>query len=308
MSPASLLISLPDPSLRDAIAATTTPFEVLEWDLDSPCAVGHVDIVVPPYMGSVARLANLAGLSARLVQSQSIGYNGVADVLPPGHVFANAAGVHEASTAELAVGLILAAQRGIPQFVRDADAGRWRPRQYASLADRRVALIGVGGVGRAIAARLAPFEVELTLVGSRARRDELGDVRSIESLGDVLPDADVVVVAVPLTESTRHLVDDRFLAAMRDGALLVNVSRGLVADTAALLDHASRRRLRLALDVVDPEPLPDDHPLFFLDNVLISPHVGGATSAMLPRMARLLAEQIDRLGRGEEPVNVVLRT
>ena len=303
-----LVVSLPDSSLRDILPATATPCELIEWDLSAPINLAHVDVVVPPYMGTSTRLANLAGLSTQLVQSQSIGYDGVANVLPPGHVYANAAGVHEASTAELTIALALAAQRGIPQFVRDADAGHWRPRPYESFADRRVVLIGVGGVGRAIADRLAPFEVELVRVASRAREDEFGEVLGVDALDDVLRDADVVIVAVPLTDATRHLVNDRFLSSMRDGALLVNVSRGLVADTAALLDHAGRGRVRLALDVVDPEPLPDGHPLFALTNVLISPHVGGATSAMLPRMARLLADQIDRIGRGETPRNVVLHT
>ena len=302
------MVSLPDSSLRDVLPTTTTPVELIEWDLRTPIDLAHVDIVVPPYMGTSARLVNLAGLSTQLVQSQSIGYDGVASVLPRGFVYANAAGVHEASTAELAVALTLAAQRGLAHFVRDAEAGQWRPRYLDSLADRRVVLIGVGGVGRAIAERLAPFEVELVRVATHARRDDLGDVIGIDALDDVLGSADVVIVAVPLTDSTRQLVDDRFLRSMRDGALFVNVSRGLVADTSALLDHARRGRLRLGLDVVDPEPLPDGHPLFSLSNVLISPHVGGATSAMLPRMARLLGDQIDRIGHGLEPRNVVLRT
>jgi phosphoglycerate dehydrogenase-like enzyme len=113
---------------------------------------------------------------------------------------------------------------------------------------------------------------------------------------------------VPLTEATRHLIDDSFLSHMRDDSLLVNIARGLVADTDALLSHARTGRLRLALDVTDPEPLPDGHPFFALPNVLISPHVGGVTTAMLPRMARLLGEQIDRMLRGDDPVNVVLRS
>jgi phosphoglycerate dehydrogenase-like enzyme len=123
-----------------------------------------------------------------------------------------------------------------------------------------------------------------------------------------LAEADVVVVSVPLNEETTRLVDDAFLSSMRHGALLVNVARGGVADTAAMLRHAAAKRLRLALDVTDPEPLPDGHPLFALPNVLITPHVGGATSAMLPRMARLLGEQIARMARGDEPRNVVIRT
>ncbi len=120
--------------------------------------------------------------------------------------------------------------------------------------------------------------------------------------------ADIVVVGVPLTEGTAGLVDENFLASMRDGALLVNIARGPVADTDAILRHAESGRLRFALDVTDPEPLPDGHPLFALPNVLISPHVGGASTAMLPRMARLVREQAERMLRGDDPVNVVLRT
>jgi phosphoglycerate dehydrogenase-like enzyme len=133
-------------------------------------------------------------------------------------------------------------------------------------------------------------------------------IHGFESLHDLLPLADVVVVAVPLTEQTTHLIDDSFLRQMRDGSLLVNIARGNVADTEALLAHASTGRLRLALDVTDPEPLPEGHPLFFLANVLITPHVGGRSSAMLPRMVRLLREQIARMLAGVEPLNVVLRS
>jgi phosphoglycerate dehydrogenase-like enzyme len=237
-----------------------------------------------------------------------VGYDGVSEHLPPGHVFANAASVHETSTSELTLALILAAQRGIPDFVRSASRGRWERSWRQSLADRRVLLIGYGGVGKAIDARLIPFEVTMTRVARHARFDERGEIFSIDSLDELLPKAEIVIVAVPLSEDTAGLVGEEFLSSMQDGALLVNISRGPIADTNALLKHASSGRLRLALDVTDPEPLPDGHPLFALSNVLISPHVGGATSAAIPRMARLLGEQIARLLEGREPLNVVLRT
>jgi phosphoglycerate dehydrogenase-like enzyme len=163
-------------------------------------------------------------------------------------------------------------------------------------------------VGKAVEARLAGFEVEVTRVAARAREEAGVRVHGIDELPALLPDADIVVIGTPLTDATRHLVDDAFLSALPDGALVVNVARGAVADTDAVLDHARRGRLRFALDVSDPEPLPQGHPLFALPNVLISPHVGGATSAMLPRMARLLRRQIERMLAGEPPLNVVLRT
>ncbi|HYI32468.1 MAG TPA: 2-hydroxyacid dehydrogenase [Glaciibacter sp.] len=302
-----LIVSVPSAPLREALGEVPDGVEIVDWDLVGPPPRDTIDVVVPPYLGG-QKLEALAGVSTRLVQSQLIGYDGVAESLPPGHVFANATTVHETSTAELTVTLILAAQRGIPDFVRASSQGLWAPAVHESLADRTVLLIGYGGVGRAIEARLLPFETIVVRVARSARTDERGQVHAIDELPELLPQADIVVVAVPLGESTTGLVDDAFLSRMRDGALLVNIARGGVADTDALLAHAASGRLRLALDVTDPEPLPDGHPLFALPNVLISPHVGGASTAMMPRMARLLHRQIDRLLRGDEPENVVIRS
>jgi phosphoglycerate dehydrogenase-like enzyme len=318
---APLTVTVPGQTLLRALEAlpggVPDGVEVVVWGLDGPppAALGdRIDLVVPPYMDAASKLSALAGLDVGLVQSQSIGYDDVPAALPPGHVFANAASVHEPSTAELAIGLMIAAQRGIPAFVRAAaeptaaGVGRWAPARHASLADRRVLLVGYGGVGRAIEARLAPFEAAVTRVACSARDDAHGRIHGIDELDALLPDAEIVVIGVPLTDETAGLVDARFLAALPDGALVVNVARGAVADTDAVLAEASTGRLRFALDVVDPEPLPDGHPLFALPNVLVTPHVGGASTAMMPRMARLLREQIERMLRGEEPRNVVLRS
>jgi len=308
----SLVVSLPGSALLDAYQALPgdepSGVEFVTWDLQPPAPRDHFDIIVPPYMNGLSGLRNLADVSTRLVQSQSIGYDGVADILPPGIVFANAASVHETSTAELTLALMLAAQRGIPAFVRAAERGEWAPQRLASLADRRVLIVGYGGVGKAVEARLAGFEVEITRVASRARDEDGVPVHGIDELPALLPNADIVVIGTPLNDSTRGLVDDAFLSALPDGALVVNIARGLVADTDAVLKHAREGRLRFALDVTDPEPLPAGHPLFALPNVLISPHVGGATSAMMPRMAGLLRRQIERMLAGEPPLNVVLRS
>ncbi|WP_419818080.1 2-hydroxyacid dehydrogenase [Glaciibacter flavus] len=299
----SITVSLPGTALRDALGAMPDGVDLLEWDLSGPPPAEHIDIVVPPYMDTLGRLGALSGVTTRLVQSQSIGYDGVEDALPPGIVFANAASVHETSTAELAVALILASQRGIPDFVRAADRGEWAPKRHASLADRTVLLVGVGGVGRAVLERLIPFEVNVVRVARTARDDETGRIHAIDDLPSLLPHADIVVIGVPLSPDTEHLVDAAFLAAMSDGALLVNVSRGSVVDTDALLAELGSGRLRAALDVTDPEPLPDGHPLYTAPNMLLSPHVGGATTAMMPRMAKLLRDQIERMLRGDEPRN-----
>lgn len=303
-----LVVSVPGSTLKKAFGAVPNGVEFITWDMSGPAPLDAIDIAVQPYMGATDKLAVLDGVTTRLVQSQSIGYDGVEAVLPAGHVYANAASVHETSTAELTLALILASQRGIPNFVRAAEKGQWAPERLQSLADRTVLIVGYGGVGKAIEERLLSFETTVVRVASRARDDERGRIHGIDELPQLLPKADVVVIGVPLNASTQSLVDDRFLSLMPDGALLVNIARGPVADTAALLDHARRGRVRLALDVTDPEPLPAGHPLFALPNVLISPHVGGASTAMMPRMARLLRRQIERMLAGEPPLNVVLRS
>lgn len=308
MTESRLTVSFPGHALREAVGELPAGVEPVQWDMHGPAPRAQLDIVVPPYMGAKKTLNHLDSVTTRLVQSQSIGYDGALQVLPPGVVYANAASVHETSTAELALALTLASQRGIPDFVRAAEAGQWAPARHQSLADRTVLLLGYGGVGKAIEARLLPFETTTVRVARHARTDEQGPIHAIDEVPALLPTADIVIVAVPLGPDTTHLVDEEFLAAMPDGALLVNVSRGAVADTDALVRHAVPGRLRLALDVTDPEPLPAEHPLFGLPNVLITPHVGGASTAMMPRMARLLRTQVERMLAGEPPLNVVLRT
>jgi phosphoglycerate dehydrogenase-like enzyme len=303
-----LVITIPDALVRGTLGDVGSDVEIVEWDMSGPAPRQHIDIVIPPYLQSWEGLANLEGLDVKLVQCLTLGYDGVTEFLPKNMVFANAASVHETSTAEMTLALILASQRYLPDFVRAAEAGTWAPSWHPSLADRTVLLVGYGGVGRAIEARLLPFETTIVRLARHERTDERGRVYGRDSLHELLPLCDIVVIAVLLDESTHHLVDAEFLSLMPDGSLFVNIARGGVADTDALLAEARSGRIRLALDVTDPEPLPDGHPLFGLSNVLISPHVAGMTSAALPRIMRLIREQVERLQRGEEPINVVLRT
>ncbi|MAP64716.1 MAG: hydroxyacid dehydrogenase [Microbacterium sp.] len=273
--------------------------------MDGPAPRDRFDMVVPPYMSMSSVLDHLAGLEVGLVQSQSIGYDGVDRLIPAGMRFANASSVHETSTAELAVGLAIAAQRGIDRFARTQAHGQWEPFVAPSLADRRVMVLGYGGVGKAIAARLSGFEVEIVPVASRARDEDGVAVHGVDELPELLPTTDIVITSLPGGEATRHIIDDAFLTALPDDALIVNVGRGPLIDTDALVDHVTRERIRAALDVTDPEPLPSDHPLWTLPGVLIVPHVGGATTAMTPRITRLVRTQIERLAAGEPPLNVV---
>jgi phosphoglycerate dehydrogenase-like enzyme len=302
------VVSLPGPSWLAALEPLPDPLSGVVWDLeDDPGEYRErLGVVVLPYRSSPVPTGRLDGLPAlRLVQTLTAGYDDVLPFVPSGVALANAGGVHDASTAELAVTLALASLRGIPEAVRAAGERQWTPERRRALADSRVLLVGVGGVGTAVAARLAPFEVTLTRVGSRARDDAAGRVHGPHELPDLLPHADVVVLACPLTPATRGLVDAAFLAAMPDGALLVNVSRGPVVDTQALLAELRAQRLQAALDVVDPEPLPAEHPLWSAPGLLLTPHVGGGTSAFRPRALALLRTQLARVAAGEAPLHVV---
>lgn len=270
---------------------------------DPTADLDRVGFYVPVYMGPRETFELMSRMpSLQVVQLLTAGFESAQQFLPSSVTLCNAAGVHDASTAELAVALMLASLRHLDDYARAMQQGQWLHGRREALADKRVLIIGAGGVARAIEARLAPFEVELTLVGRSARPG----VRGQSELPELLPHADVIVLALPLTDETLGLVDSAFLACLPDGALVVNVARGPVIDTAALLAEVSRGRLRAALDVTDPEPLPPDHPLWQAPGVLISPHVGGNTSAFLPRARRLVAEQLRRWANGEPLANVVV--
>lgn len=307
----ALTVSVPTERLADDVRALLDPslgIEVVLWKDEESTPEGPIDIVVPPYMKQGATLRALTALRPKLVQGQAIGYDGVADVLPPGLVYANASGVHETATSELTLALILMAQRGMADIVRNQDRATWAPTSTAGLADRRVLLLGYGGVGKAIAARIAAFEAEVVPVASRAREEDGVHVHGIDELLELAATADILVNALPGGPETHRLIGDDVLSALPDGALVVNIGRGPTVDTDALVDHLRRGRLRMASDVFDPEPLPADHPLWSLPNVIIAPHVGGRSDAMPPRIARLVATQAERLVRGEDPINVVIRT
>ena len=280
--------------------------EVVVWKGEDPPPAGDVDLWVPHYSITpevVDQGHRLPGL--RVVQLQSAGYDGVLERLPDGVTLCNASGVHDDATAEHAVGLTLASLRGIPEAVRQH--GTWhRMPGRRPLADARVMVLGYGSIGRALTERLLPMKVQVTAVASRERDDDLvGRVRAVADLPALLPEQDVVVVLVPLSEATRGLLGAEELALLPDSALVVNVARGPVLDTDAVLREAGR--LRFALDVTDPEPLPDGHPLWQAPEVLITPHMAGGTSAMVPRMAALVRDQLGRLLAGDPVVNVVGR-
>jgi phosphoglycerate dehydrogenase-like enzyme len=271
---------------------------------DLSANLSKVGFYVPVYMGPRDSLELIAQMpNLEVVQLLTVGVDAALEYVPEHVSLCNAVGVHDASTAELAVALVLASLRGIDDFARAMPHGEWIHDRRSSLVDRNVLIIGAGGVGQAIAHRLIPFGAGVTLV---ARSQRTGVVASSE-LPSLLPEADIVVLAVPLNMHTSGLVDESFLSRMREGSLLVNVARGGVVDTQALVRHAQQGRIRAALDVTDPEPLPPEHPLWRIPGVLISPHVGGDTSAFLPRARALVEQQISRWRSKDPLMHVVQR-
>ncbi|MFH8627579.1 2-hydroxyacid dehydrogenase [Streptomyces vietnamensis] len=306
--PADEIEGLPEPG------ASGLNYRFWDGGPEFPADPARCAFYVVPYMkGTEIAVRPLAGMaSLRVVQTLSAGIDHVTPgigSLRPGVALCNAKGVHEASTAELTLALILASLRGIPGFVRGQDAEEWRAGFYPALADKSVLIVGYGSIGAAIEDRLAPFEcARVARVARSARTTERGPVHALADLPTLLPEADVVVLSTPLTPETTHLADAGFLGRMKDGALLVNVARGPVVDTNALLKEVESGRITAALDVTDPEPLPAGHPLWHAPGVLISPHVGGSTSAFMPRAKRLIAGQLRRFAAGEDLANVLLTT
>ncbi|MFI6676376.1 2-hydroxyacid dehydrogenase [Kribbella sp. NPDC050470] len=272
---------------------------------EPPASLDQVEFYVPAYMGGSDVVEVVRDMPAlKVVQLQTAGFENVLPHLADDVTLCNARGVHDASTAELAVGLILASYRRLPRAVRNQDQQVW-PESYDemddSLADRTVLILGYGSIGEALERRLTGFECEIIRVARRPREG----VHPISELPALLPLADVVVLLTPATADTRGMVDGKFLAQLKDGALLVNVSRGVVVDTDALLTELAGGRIRAALDVTDPEPLPAGHPLWSAPNVLVNPHRGGASTAFAPRVARLVRAQLERYAAGEPLINVV---
>jgi phosphoglycerate dehydrogenase-like enzyme len=273
---------------------------------EPPGTIAEVAYYVLPYMKGTAVLDRVAEMRRlEVVQTLTAGYEDVLPLLPDGVTLCNAAGLHDTSTAELALALALASGRHLDAFARNQASGSWDPRPGRSLADQRVLIVGYGHIGAAIEARLQGFEVASITRLSRRGRIGPPPVHPFEDLLALLPEADVVFVTAPHTPQTEDMFGERELGLLPDGALLVNVARGKLIDTAALLTELAAGRITAALDVADPEPLPADHPLWHAPGALISPHVGGNSSAFAPRADRLIAAQLARFAAGQPLANVI---
>ncbi|GII92618.1 2-hydroxyacid dehydrogenase [Sinosporangium siamense] len=306
-------IWVPYPSVVDVLAdLPSVECEVFDG-VTEPGDPADVEVWIPPLAlvsGIPAMLGRMPKL--RLLQLVTAGVDQFLPHLPPGVMLCNARGVHDAGTAEWAVGAMIAVQRDFPEFARRQAEHTWDYHHTGTLADSKVLIVGYGSIGAAVERRLAGFEVEVVRVASTARDvrapgggDDRVHVHGTDELPELLGDADVVLLLVPATSGTLGLVDASFLAAMKDGALLVNAARGSVVDTVALLAEVEKGRLRAALDVTDPEPLPADHPLWSAPGVFITPHVAGSTPASMRRTLRLMRSQLLRYLAGEPLNNVI---
>ncbi|MET8994416.1 2-hydroxyacid dehydrogenase [Amycolatopsis sp. NPDC004169] len=271
-----------------------------------PADLGDVEFYVLPYDRGPEPPKLIEELpSLRVVQALSAGVEALVPLLPDGVQLANGRGLHDLSVAEHALALIHAAQRDLPRWFAQQTRGEWSREHTRSLADSRVLLVGYGSIGQAIERQLVAAEAVVTRVASRPRPDE--DVHGVAELPALLPGADIVVLILPDTPATRGLIGADELAALPDDALVVNVGRGTAIDTAALLAETRTGRLRAGLDVVDPEPLPADHPLWTVPGVVITPHIAGGSASFYPRAKKLAAEQLRRYAKGEELLNLVER-
>ncbi len=267
--------------------------------------LAEVELIVPSARTRLPLLDLLdrGGGRLRVIQTTSAGVDWLVGRVPEHVIVCNARGVYDAPLAEWVVGAILAMQRGLVES-RDAQLrAEWATIEPPELAGRRVVILGLGSIGSAIADRLRPFGVDLIGVG-RTSRD---GVRGLADLDEVLRDAEILVNILPLTSETDGLLDGRRLGLLPDGALVVNAGRGRTIETAALVAELRVGRIRAALDVTDPEPLPPDHPLWALPNVLISPHMAGDSPTSTIRSFALAGDQIRRFAAGEPLINEVAR-
>ena len=291
--------------LIDRLANSELARNALVWRKigDIPERAGEIEFWVPPPFADKSLLAAAIAAMPKLtvIQTQSAGVDTILPFVPDQVTLCDARGVHGSSTAEWALTAILSVLREFPRFERARQQHRWDAAMTDELAGKRVLVVGAGDLGQQLGRRLQACDAEPVYVARGARPG----VHPMTELPELLPAADVVVLMVPFTSETRGMVDAAFLARMADGALLVNAARGPVVHTEALLAELQSGRLRAALDVTDPEPLPADHPLWDAPNLLLTPHVGGAVLGLPDRFADLLAGQVTRFERGEPLINQV---
>jgi len=264
--------------------------------------LSKITFFVPKYMSGkdglrpTARMTNLKTLHLLMA-----GYEEALEFVKPGVQLCNGRGVHNASTAELAVGLAIASRRGFDDFIQAQDRDEWLHQSYLTLNDSKIAIVGYGSIGQTLEKYLSVYDVSIT---GYTRSGSDGSKKLSEFDAD-LPSFDIIFLILPLNPESNKFFDAERLAKMKDGALIVNVARGPIIDTDALVAELNSRRIYAALDVTDPEPLPVGHPLWSAPHCIITPHVGGDSAAFESRGKRLIEEQLKRLAAGESLLNIV---
>ncbi len=302
----SVVVCLPDEGSVDLLRQGDLPedVEIVVWDGTGEPAGGarRTTFLVPPVEDAGPIPAYLAAMpDLQVVQLTTAGVEHLAGLIPDTVQLSTARGVHGGPVAELVTLLVLASRRQLPHFVDAQREGRWDLVEGRDLVDANVVIVGAGDLGTKTADRLGAFGAVPTLVGLTAR----DGVRALDELPALLRTAEVVVLTLPLTDDSRGLVDAGFLAHLPDGALVVNVARGPIVDTDALLAELRTGRLAAALDVTDPEPLPDGHPLWTAPNTIVTPHAAGHVAAAGPRAFAYVREQLARFAHGEPLQNVI---
>jgi phosphoglycerate dehydrogenase-like enzyme len=301
---AEVVVLVPQERGRELLGELPSHVRVEVWDGTGtlPSSATTTQFWVPPFLSGADMARAYAELpDLRVVQLLSAGAENFVDGVPEGVTLCNARGAHTGPTAEWVVAAMLSSYRMFPRFHAAQLEGRWDYAVNEELAGRRVLIVGAGDIPDRVRRMLAGFDVDVELVGRTARDGVHGE----DELPALLPDFDVVVVLVPLTDATRGMVDAAFLARMRDGALLVNAARGPVAVTNDLVAELASGRLRAALDVTDPEPLPEGHPLWTVPGLLLTPHIAGSVPGGTPRAYAVAREQLLRHLSGQELQNVV---
>ncbi len=303
------------PAGVEVVRYTADDNQVLDVDMLVP-------VVAPNFGISPAKV--LEHIRPRYIQTSSAGVEAIQPLVPPGAVLCNARGVHDASTAEWAVTAILASLKWLPFYGDLRRDGHWASRDETDtyweqchgesrgtgmpvsteeIAGKTVLIVGYGAIGKAIEARLLPFEPGRIVRVARTAREGVEPVSALDTL---LPEADIVVLITPLTRETHHLIGARQLALMRRGTFLINAARGAIVDTDALVASLKAHHIRAALDVTDPEPLPDGHPLWSAPGLLLTPHIAGSTPLFLDRVFRFVGKQLQHLLDGEDPENIII--
>jgi len=276
----------------------------LETDgfVPSESQLDEIEFYVPSYMGGIKTLEIIPRMkNLKVVHYNQAGYEDILPHIPQDITLCNGSGLHDVSTSELAIGLAISSRRGFAEFMDNQKKGVWHRTRKPALADAHVGIVGYGHIGKRIASLLEMFE---TTVTAFTRSGSDGSVK-ISEFDKYLPDLDVIILILPLTADSKNFMSAARIKKMKDGATLINVARGAIVDTDALVAELHTGRITAGLDVTDPEPLPAGHPLWSAPNVIISPHVGGDSGAFDPRARKMVQAQLARIAKNEPLANQI---